>query len=258
MPRCYTSIRAPVPSTQDLHIFCDASESAYGAVAYLRSEVGKQVQLAFLLARSHVAPKKQQSIPRLELCAVLVGARLCDFLRTELTLPIKRTILWSDSTTVLTWLRADSCRFKVFVGTRVSKIQELTNCQDWRYVNTADNPADDLTRGKTLGELQRPNRWRQGTQFLYQPPGTWPLPPDGPNNDRDQHHLEIKPSFCGEVGTIRSVPDFSLYGTYQALLDASVQLKHPSNAHVTSTPADYLQVEREILRQAQMDSFGLN
>lgn len=65
-------------------------------------------------------------MPRLELCAALTGAQLAKQLHNELSLEIRNTFLWSDSTTVLTWLKSESCRFKVFVGTRVTEIQELT------------------------------------------------------------------------------------------------------------------------------------
>ena len=51
--------------------------------------------------------------------------------------------------TVLTWLQSNSCRFKVFVGTRIAEVQELTGSDTWRYVNSEANPADDLTRGGT-------------------------------------------------------------------------------------------------------------
>lgn len=91
IPRCCTSKEMDATTTiQDIHIFCDASEHAYGSVAYLRSEDSKgQVELSFILARSRVCPKRQLSIPRLELCAALSGASLCDLIRRELTLPIR-------------------------------------------------------------------------------------------------------------------------------------------------------------------------
>lgn len=70
-------------------MFCDASEQAYGSVAYLRTEdPSGKVEIAFLVARSQVAPRKQQIIPRLELSAALRGAQLTEVLRAELSLPI--------------------------------------------------------------------------------------------------------------------------------------------------------------------------
>lgn len=69
--------------TRDLHVFCDVSERAYGAVAYLQSidEQG-HVHTTFVLARSCVAPKKQLSMPRLELSAALTGSQLIKVLVT--------------------------------------------------------------------------------------------------------------------------------------------------------------------------------
>lgn len=116
-------------------------------------------------------------MPRLELCAALTGAQLSSLVHQQLTLNITQTFFWTDSTTVLTWLTSESCRFKVFVGTRVSEIQDLTALHTWQYVDSANNPADDLTRGKTLAELVAPNRRIQGPSFLRSPPDKWPRLP---------------------------------------------------------------------------------
>lgn len=182
LPRCYSSDDMDHPcSVRDIHVFSDASEQAYGAVAYLRTENPQgKVEVSFLAARSRVAPKKQQSIPRLELCAALTGAQLSKVITTELTLPIHSLTLWSDSSTVLTWLSSDSCRYKVFVGTRVAEIQELTGSATWRYVPSGDNPADDITRGLTLLDLANGGRWTYGPAFLEQRPEDWPKPPCPP------------------------------------------------------------------------------
>ena len=56
-----------------MHMFFDASEIGYGAVAYLRyvSNAGR-VQCAFLFGKSHVSPLKALTIPRFELQAVVL------------------------------------------------------------------------------------------------------------------------------------------------------------------------------------------
>ncbi|XP_030758319.1 uncharacterized protein LOC115884018 [Sitophilus oryzae] len=60
-----------------LHCFSDASESAYGACVYLRSqdEFGK-ITCRLICSKSRIAPLKVISLPRLELCGALLAARL--------------------------------------------------------------------------------------------------------------------------------------------------------------------------------------
>ena len=120
---------------------------------------------------------------------------LARLLEGELTLPIEQTVLWTDSTTVFTWLHSESCRFKVFVGTRVAEIQELTENCSWYYVDSKNNPADDLTRGRTLSALIELNRWSQGPPFLLQSPSAWPR---NPNLEPMDDSTELRKSaFCG-------------------------------------------------------------
>ncbi len=176
LPRCYVTLPSEQIVSRELHIFCDSSESAYGSVAYLRMETDKGVvHTSFIMARSRVAPKRQISIPRLELCTALTGTQLSKLLEKKLTLPLTKKLLWSDSTTVLSWLHSPSCRYKVFVANRVTEILELTDLSSWRYTPSAQNPADDITRGRMLVELAKPDhRWRQGPPFLKCPSHQWP------------------------------------------------------------------------------------
>ena len=244
-------------ATHEVHIFADASERAYGAVAYMRTEDSTgQIHLAFILARSRVAPKRLHSVPRLELCAALVAAQLAGILERELTLKITSTRLWSDSTTVLTWLESQSCRYKVFVGARVAEIQELTKNCTWHYVDSANNPADDLTRGKTLETLTKPNRWSHGPPFLYLSSDTWPKRPSAETH-KSETELR-KATFCGIAVTSPTATDLTdrVYHTWQELLDATVQELQEQTSFSSLPAADqYRQAEMAILQQAQRQSF---
>lgn len=59
-----------------IHGFCDASESGYGAVAYARVRNGRFFRTEIIASKSRVAPIKTMTIPRLELCAANLLAKL--------------------------------------------------------------------------------------------------------------------------------------------------------------------------------------
>ncbi|XP_073721654.1 uncharacterized protein [Misgurnus anguillicaudatus] len=257
LPRCYVTPDMDNDSvTREIHVFCDASERAYGAVSYLRTQDSQgNVQLAFLMARSRVAPKKQLSVPRLELCAALCGAQLAVLLKRELTLGYSKLTLWSDSTTVLNWLHSDSCRFKVFMGTRIAEIQETTDPQDWQYVDSAQNPADDLTRGKPLAELAKPNRWSKGPSFLLLQPDRWP---ENPACRSSNGESELRKSvFCAlnVVNPNPSIPDASQFPTYTELLEATAKSLHDTQTGKKLSADDFVQAEKLQWKESQLHSF---
>lgn len=58
-------------------MFCDASERAYSAAAYLLLELNDGTKTTCLVAsKPGVAPLKKMSLPRLELLGAVIGARL--------------------------------------------------------------------------------------------------------------------------------------------------------------------------------------
>ncbi len=62
-------------------------------------------------------------------------------------------IFWTDSTVVLGYISNDSKRFQVFVANRVQQIRNVTSLEQWNYVESKDNPADDASRGLTAEQL---------------------------------------------------------------------------------------------------------
>ncbi|GFX51032.1 DUF1758 domain-containing protein [Trichonephila clavipes] len=84
-------------------------------------------------ARSRVAPLKSISIPRLELLACTIGARLARTVKEDLKLPSLPVFYWSDSTNALYWIKKSE-NWAVFVSNRVKEIRNLSNPDDWYYV----------------------------------------------------------------------------------------------------------------------------
>lgn len=62
------------------HVFCDASEAGYGTVVYLRQFTETGIHVRLVCGKSKVSPLKVISIPRLELCAAVLGSNLIEYL----------------------------------------------------------------------------------------------------------------------------------------------------------------------------------
>uniref|UniRef100_A0A2H1VWV5 SFRICE_018011 n=1 Tax=Spodoptera frugiperda TaxID=7108 RepID=A0A2H1VWV5_SPOFR len=163
------------PSYIEIHTFSDASQVAYGACVYLRSHnLAGDVKVNLLCAKSKVAPLKPTTIPRLELCAALLAAKLCKTVTSSLRCEVNRIIYWCDSSVVLSWLNGNSAKLKTFVANRVAEINELTDSSSWRYVPTDQNPADLISRGVSPDQITNLNLWWSGPNFLIQPECDWP------------------------------------------------------------------------------------
>ncbi|XP_062714172.1 uncharacterized protein LOC134290955 [Aedes albopictus] len=173
--RCYFPGYTPKAlETLELHVFVDASVSAYAAVAYFRIVDRGTVRCSLVSSKTKVAPIKQLSVPRLELQAAVLGTRLMKSIISSHTLSINRKVFWSDSNTVLAWLRSDQRRFHQFVAFRIGEIQEETDVSEWRKVPSGWNVADDATKWGNGPKALNSSRWVQGPEFLHKDESEWP------------------------------------------------------------------------------------
>jgi hypothetical protein len=173
----------------ELHCFCDASEKAYCAAVYLRLVKGSTATVSLLFAKSRVSPVKVQklTIPRLELTAAAMGARVVAYVASEIALQVT-TYLWTDSQCTLHWIQGRAVQ-PVFVKNRVEKIAQQSGLIV-RYVPTKMNPADLATRGLTTAELKAAELWWKGPKFLQGTETDWPetVPvKQAPEPELDEH-----------------------------------------------------------------------
>ena len=117
IPRCLGGFSS-LENVQ-LHVFADASSVGIGAVCYLRVSNANNCFVSFMMGKSRVAPAKPLTIPRLELCAAGIAVRLAKFVTRELDVTPEKTVFWSDSTTVLSYLQSTSKRRPVFETNRI-------------------------------------------------------------------------------------------------------------------------------------------
>ncbi|PIO59360.1 hypothetical protein TELCIR_19179 [Teladorsagia circumcincta] len=125
------------------------------------------------MSKSRLAPLNQPiTIPRLELAAVTIGAKLLSFLVKQLDVPFARKFLWTDSKVALSWITHNK-HLPVFVRNRVQTIEQNTSGVHIRHLPGTINPADLGTRGCSILELMSTREWWKGPAFLIKE-NEWP------------------------------------------------------------------------------------
>ena len=133
----------------EVHGFADTSKNAYGAANYLRVVQGDQTYVTMQTAKSKSAPIKWEGIPRLELSAAHLLARLTQHYVSKLRHEPASVRLWTDAKIVLCWLSKTPSTWERFVANRCSSIHELVPKGRWHHVKSKQNSADIVSRGCT-------------------------------------------------------------------------------------------------------------
>ncbi|UYV65395.1 hypothetical protein LAZ67_3004228 [Cordylochernes scorpioides] len=130
----------PIKGRTTLHVFCDASAIAYATVIFMRIENASVIVVRFVEARNRLATIKRITIPRMELLACLIGARLLVH----------------------------------FVSNRDKEITTLTKSEDWNHVAGEHNPADHPSRGESPSKFTK-SGWWEGPKWLQEKKEDWPV-----------------------------------------------------------------------------------
>merc|ERR1712002_586752 len=114
------------------------------------------------------------SIPRLELVAAVRAVKMRNKVENDLGTKFPKVYLWTDSEVVIKQLRDYTTHFPAFVANRLSQIHAGSTDEEWRYVDTSQNPADLCSRGILAHETEKWAFYHQGPKFLRLPQSEWP------------------------------------------------------------------------------------
>ncbi|GFW43001.1 integrase catalytic domain-containing protein [Trichonephila clavipes] len=209
IPRFYLGNIDQEISKCEIHCFSDASKSAYGTILYLRFVTcNNEIETSFICSKGRVAPLKSLTLPRLELTAALLSARLAKQVSSCLKFGAN-IYYWTDSLISYYWIRGDSSAFKPYIKNRVQEIQFLSDPMQWGHCPGKDNPADLLSRGTSAVKLAQNELWWHGPLWLKLTPDHWP------NRHRDILDSEL----CSEELEHRSSVHVAVTQQREALVD---------------------------------------
>lgn len=204
--RCYSTYLQNCDNIQ-LHVFGDSSNQAYCAIAFMRIQRDHEVHVKFITAKTRVTPLKEntdENIHRFELQAALLVSRLSKFVLSEHEIDFDDCFYWTDSMAVWYWIHSETKRYKQFVANRLNEILESTDKENWNWLPSDMNVADDGTRFGSVDFISS-NRWYNGPDFLYEDQSKWPEPKHKRILNEDEDWMEVV-----NVGQVVQVIEFTL------------------------------------------------
>lgn len=230
-----------------LVIFSDSSTDAYGAVAYARWELESGIfESRLLMAKNRIAPTRQLSIPRLELCGAIVSCRMRRVIEDEMTYKFSSVMHVTDSAIVRAQIQKESYGFGTFVATRVAEIQSKSDPNEWWWISSELNPADLLTRPHDPSKAAISSFWKYGPEFMNLPLEMWPVSQSSNCELPERIHVNIAQCSDSEKENIIDVAKFKNYNMLIAVTARILKI-----FKVRSLKGLTLKLEPEDLREAE-------
>lgn len=272
IPRMIVPTSLSVSKDSQVHLFCDASESAIAAVAYISvvNDDGSS-DIGYLMGKSKLAPLKGHTIPRLELCGAVLATEVGEILSRHLNLDPRDFQYHTDSKVVLGYISNQTRRFHTYVSNRVERIHRVSSPKQWHFVSTNHNPADFGTRcSVTIADWSN-NPWIVGPRWLCDTSDnneskcdTFPL--INPDNDK-----ELKPEVTIAKTYVEPLPilgkdSFEKFSSWRSVVEKIAVLKRfvrlmknrdssNSNWNLKSV-SDYKESEILLMKNVQRECFS--
>ena len=173
-------IASKYPSTNNkgnysLICFTDASNEAMCAAVYIRFQAadGESIKVGLVVAKTKLPASKSQTIPRLELYAALLGARLFERTRSAIKFDFHKEYFFVDSKIVLGALSKGSLA-NSNSSSCIAEIRNRAQNAVFGWVQSKDNIADIGSRGSTCEAVNENSEWQNGPSWLYKKEDNWP------------------------------------------------------------------------------------
>lgn len=170
------------------------------------------------------------------------------------TFPIKARFLWTDSSTAHTWINGDPYKYRPFVAHRVSEILDTTTREEWRWLRSKMNSADEATKWGVGPHFNDQSIWYSGPKFLQSSEENWPCAE--PENPEEK---EMRSCFLHhEVRAPERIVDVTRFSNWNKLLRMTAYVhRFVSNARTPVNNRSGGPLARRELQKAEVTLFRM-
>ena len=155
--------------------------------------------LTYYDAKNRIAPRRQITTPRLELCGAVLASRIREKIVQGMNLHFAAVIHITDSTIVRWQIQKESYGFKSCVATRVGEIQSKTEPSEWWWIQSDLNPSDLTARITCPRDLDIGSVWQSGPAFMKLPINCWPISKSSPEIEDIPDKIAISMAIDGNI-----------------------------------------------------------
>lgn len=165
-----------------------------------------------------------------------------------------KTFILTEHRTQDSWIRSEAFKFKQYVSYRIGEIRENSIINEWRWVPTKENVADEATKWTRIPQFDNHNRWYTGPKFLLYPKNQWPK--ENKNDISEITDLEMRPAFVAvtvmyDLNT--SLPYIDRFSDYLKLIRTTAWLLRFFNNCMSKVKPNYSNLNKLYLTKDELE-----